>query len=396
MDLRKRAKTLRAGLEESMGLLVSIQKKFTDRAAEGLNPQPAVGPNGGQPWPPLPPSMVAGGSIAPRQLQPHGLARPAAAMRQQAPMLHRMTASPAAPEVGGGSTQQAHSQATTSQATTLQAAPSQATSWQAKSLLAATRTQNPYQYTSAHYRVSGSNISQQQTQQYQMQPGFLQQQQQQFNGQPPQGYRFRFQAPPPYGYSNQWQNSSQNKGARHLVRFPAMMLPTQPQEVEAACTWAASCWPELPADRLQGIFSISQTGEILTVQGPRDGEDWMRLNQREEDQRWAVLNGTMAVLASAKTTNEKMMLEQFEALVQPMQVLEHLRKTMPMTEAQLDMVTTMHESMFFVVSMLWRCCTRGVSAPWMSLCHRTGCTGEEEGQRVSKSKASGLFRRRRR
>jgi hypothetical protein len=124
-----------------------------------------------------------------------------------------------------------------------------------------------------------------------------------------------------------------------------MTLPAQPQEVEAACTWAASCWPELPADRLQGVFSISQTGEILTVRAPRDGEDWMRLNQREEDQRWAVLNATMAVLASAKTTNEKMM-EQFEALVQPTQFLEHLRKTMPMTEAQLDMVTTMHESMF--------------------------------------------------
>jgi hypothetical protein len=192
-----------------------------------------------------------------------------------------------------------------------------------------------------------SNIPQQQTQQYHMQPGFLQQQQQQqFNGQLLQGYGFGFQAPQPYGYPNQWQNSSQNKGARHPVRFPAITLPTQPQEVEAACTCAASCWPKLPADRLQGVFSISQTGEILMVRAPRDGEDWMRLNQREEDQRWAVLNETLAVLASAKTTNEKMMLEQFEALVQPTQFLEHLRKTMPMTEAQLDMVTTMHESMF--------------------------------------------------
>jgi hypothetical protein len=78
----------------------------------------------------------------------------------------------------------------------------------------------------------------------------------------------------------------------------------------------------------------------------------MRLNQREEDQRWAVLNATMAVLASAKTTNKKMMLEQFEALVQPMQFLEHLRKTMTMTEAQLDMVTTMHESMFRCLNAL--------------------------------------------
>jgi hypothetical protein len=109
MDLRERAKALRPGLEESIGLLDSIQKKFMDRAAEGLNPQPSAGPSSGQPWPPLPPSMVAGGSIAPRQPQPHGLAQPAAALRQQAPMLHRMTASPAASAIRGGSTQQAHS-----------------------------------------------------------------------------------------------------------------------------------------------------------------------------------------------------------------------------------------------------------------------------------------------
>jgi hypothetical protein len=41
-----------------------------------------------------------------------------------------------------------------------------------------------------------------------------------------------------------------------------------------------------------------------------------------------------------------MMLEQFEALVQPTQFLEHLRKTMLMTKAQLDMITVMHEALF--------------------------------------------------
>jgi hypothetical protein len=41
-----------------------------------------------------------------------------------------------------------------------------------------------------------------------------------------------------------------------------------------------------------------------------------------------------------------MTLEQFESLVQPTQFLEYLQKTMPMTEAQLDMVTAMHETMW--------------------------------------------------
>jgi hypothetical protein len=72
----------------------------------------------------------------------------------------------------------------------------------------------------------------------------------------------------------------------------------------------------------------------------------MRLNQREDEQRWGLLNTTIAVLAASKTTPDRMMFEQLEALLQPTQFLEYLRKTMPMTESQLDMITTMHEVMF--------------------------------------------------
>jgi hypothetical protein len=54
----------------------------------------------------------------------------------------------------------------------------------------------------------------------------------------------------------------------------------------------------------------------------------------------------MAVLASSKTTPYRMMLDQLEALVQTTQFLEHLRKTLPMTEGQLDMVSAMHKVMF--------------------------------------------------
>jgi hypothetical protein len=51
-------------------------------------------------------------------------------------------------------------------------------------------------------------------------------------------------------------------------------------------------------------------------------------------------------LTVLKTTPDRMMLDQLEALLQPTQFLEHLRKTMPTSEAQLDMVTAMHEAMF--------------------------------------------------
>jgi hypothetical protein len=97
---------------------------------------------------------------------------------------------------------------------------------------------------------------------------------------------------------------------------------------------------------MQGIFSFLQSGEVLTVRALRNGEDWMKLNPREDDQRWGAINAAMADLASSKTTPDRMMLEQYKALVQPTQFIELLRKTMPMTEAQLDMFTTMHDSMF--------------------------------------------------
>jgi hypothetical protein len=96
---------------------------------------------------------------------------------------------------------------------------------------------------------------------------------------------------------------------------------------------------------MQGIFSFLQSGEVLTVRAPRNGEVWMKLNPREDDQRWGAINAAMAVLVSSKTTPDRMILKQYEALVQPTQFIELLRKTMPMTEAQLDMFTSMHNSM---------------------------------------------------
>jgi hypothetical protein len=93
---------------------------------------------------------------------------------------------------------------------------------------------------------------------------------------------------------------------------------------------------------MQGIFSFVQSGEVLTVRAPCNGEDWMKLNRREDTQRWGAINAAMAVLAASKTTPDRMMLEQYEALVQPTQFIELLRKTMTMTEAQMDMFTTMH------------------------------------------------------
>jgi hypothetical protein len=142
----------------------------------------------------------------------------------------------------------------------------------------------------------------------------------------------------PFGGGCQ-QQQGDGTTTRQPIRFPVTPLPVQPYEVEAACTWVVNCGPELPTDRIQGVFSIAQSGEILTVRAPRDGEDWMRLNPRQEEQRWSALNAQIAVLSLAKVAADQTTLEQFESLVQPTQFLEYLRKTMPMSEAQLDMIT---------------------------------------------------------
>jgi uncharacterized membrane protein YgcG len=59
-----------------------------------------------------------------------------------------------------------------------------------------------------------------------------------------------------------------------------------------------------------------------------------------------MFNATMSVLGSSCVQADRIMLEQFDSLVQPTQFLEFLRKTMPMSNAQLYMISAMHEAMF--------------------------------------------------
>jgi hypothetical protein len=113
--------------------------------------------------------------------------------------------------------------------------------------------------------------------------------------------------------------SGSTKGAAAAGRdnLPALLHPQQQPDVKNACWYAANCWPELPADCVPGTFSFAQSGEILPVQAPREGEEWMSLNPCHDKQRWAVLNSQIAVLAGSRNNNDRMMLEQLELLVQP-------------------------------------------------------------------------------
>jgi hypothetical protein len=202
------------------------------------------------------------------------------------------------------------------------------------------RAQNLYSYVAPHHRA------QRQQQQHYIPPGYGAEQ------------AFGFQAASSYAgmpfMGQQFDQCQQREGesARKPIRFPAAPLSTQPYQVEAACSWTANCRPELPLDRIQGIFAIAQHGEILTIRAARDGEDWMRLNRRQEEQRWASLNSQIAFLLNSRVQNHRMTFEQFESLVQTTQFLKYLRKTMPMTEAQLDMVTAMHERMWQPLNVL--------------------------------------------
>jgi uncharacterized membrane protein YgcG len=305
-----------------MGDLVTVQQQMATKAAADLATQQQQLQQ--QQWAPHQPQQFPGGYQAPqfRYDQPHLQARLAAAARQQAPFVHRLTAPQAAaatrPTVAG---------------TPIPAAAA------AAAVDPATRATNPYAFFAPGVRPPV--------------PIFPQHQHQQFYGQVDTGFGYvptqnfgwsQFPGASPAKGGN-WQQQQGNAG-QQAIRFAALPILVQPMEVETAISWITSCWPVLPADRAQGTFLFAQTGEFLTVRASREGEEWIRLNQREDDQRWALLNLTMAVLSASKTTQDRMMLKQFEALVQQMQFLEHLRKTMPMTEAQLDMITVMHEALF--------------------------------------------------
>jgi hypothetical protein len=105
-----------------------------------------------------------------------------------------------------------------------------------------------------------------------------------------------------------WQH--QGGCARQPIRLLSLPLPQHPAEVENARWYTGNCWPELAADCVLGLFSSSQYGDVLTVRAPREGEEWMGLNPRHEEQRWVVLNSQIAVLAGSKVNTDKMMLEQ--------------------------------------------------------------------------------------
>jgi hypothetical protein len=251
MDLRDRATVLGKDLKTSMGQLVTIQQGINDRVAAGLanNVVPGDANHQGQQWPPLPPLG---------HIPPHCFAQPmgTAAVRPPAPNVHRLAAPPLGAGAGVGGPR-----------TPVPPAPPVAAPGPAAGPAAAT-TANPYIFTGPNYRYP--QMGQQQQQRHQ--PWAAQQQQ------PPGGFG-GYQANPffgqgqflsPYG-SNQWQQAGD--GSRQPVRFAALPIPVQPYKVQAACSWATNCWHELPADRLQGVFFISQTGEILTVRAPREGMD---------------------------------------------------------------------------------------------------------------------------
>jgi hypothetical protein len=93
------------------------------------------------------------------------------------------------------------------------------------------------------------------------------------------------------------------------------------------------------------MFSFLQTGEMLTVRVPQDREEWMVHNPRQDEQIWSGINSQISVLLASRVAADKTTLEQLKLLVQPTQFLERLRKIMPMSEFQLNLVTTMHDMM---------------------------------------------------
>jgi hypothetical protein len=246
MDLRARAQELKTSVKAQMGQLVTVQKSLGEKAAAELELRDQAIVDS-QKWPPPPPLHIFNPMMAqPQQrfVQPHSQARPAATLRQKAPMLHRMATPPAAsataniPSSTAAPTSGDGSQPPASAATAV-AASAAAT--------AATMANNPYAFTASHYRQPAPA----QQQPFQQAYHFQQQQQPQFPGAAyGQGKGFGFQPCGMSPFSGAWQQQKQGNGGRKLTWLPEMQMPTQPYEVQAAYLWASNCWPEMQRRRL--------------------------------------------------------------------------------------------------------------------------------------------------
>jgi hypothetical protein len=114
MDLREKAAGMRTRLLASMGRLNVVQGEIDGgqlvvEAGQQDHPQRGGQQDQQQWWPPLPPGMQAPPPppvVLPTNVQPHGQARQAAAVRQQAPVIHRL----ATPTTGSTARQQAPAQ----------------------------------------------------------------------------------------------------------------------------------------------------------------------------------------------------------------------------------------------------------------------------------------------
>jgi hypothetical protein len=249
--------------------------------ADGVVPNVDGGDD--QQWPPPPPGL-------PPQAhgpQVHGQARQAEAVRNQILIVHCL-ATPAA--------------AATATAALRPGNPVPMPPAAAATTTAPTRAANLFTFTSPNYRqpIPQATAQQQayqvhQVQQQQPYPGPAYGPGPSWSYGPGQGFCYQPNTPyetaqflSPYGgmWNQPQQQQQQGDGARQLVRVPAIPLPVQPYKVQAASSWVTNCWPVLPGDRMQGIFSFSHSGEMLTLRALRDGEDWMKLNPREDDQRW--------------------------------------------------------------------------------------------------------------
>jgi hypothetical protein len=275
MNLNERYKKLRGKTEQSTGRLVVVQQAMNDRAAAGVDG--AVVPTGGpvpvnegenQLWPPPPPGL----SSPQVHGQTNGQARQAEAVRNQTPIIHRL----AAPAT-----------AATATATLRPGTPFSAPSAATATTATPARVANPFTFAAPSYKQPIPQVAQVQQVQQQypgpLQATQVQQVQQQYPGQSygpgpvwpyGSGQGFGYQPNSPYGtaqflspYGSTWNQPQQqgDGGARQLIRVPAIPLPVQPYEVQAASSWVTNCWPILLGDRMQGIFSFSQSGEVLTV-----------------------------------------------------------------------------------------------------------------------------------
>jgi hypothetical protein len=141
-------------------------------------------------------------------------------------------------------------------------------------------------------------------------------------------------APPQQGWLGQQQQAFETYNTVPIQEDASFLdWPPQTAEFEAIRNAVMRAVPTLPSNAIPGKFAVCSSGEVFSVRAPRPSpeEDWMALPLTQYAERWVGFQALMIGLPHGGAKAQELK-PQFDALVKPLQHLEHMLRTYPMPD----------------------------------------------------------------